>query len=138
MSNLGAYQTMVELAKKVGGPWALAAIVAGGGGLLLRGAEAGGKAALRQVRARNQSNGAGLQERPVQFTVATDADCGSGLTLHAGDKIRVLARHGDAVWGAGYFSDCGCYVGQAAFWCPRSWRSTSLGVRYPKAEYSRV
>ncbi|BDA65103.1 hypothetical protein MANAM107_19370 [Actinomyces capricornis] len=41
-------------------------------------------------------------------------------------------------WSAGCFSDCGCYVGQAAFWCPRSWRSTSLGVRYPRAECRRV
>ena len=36
-------------------------------------------------------------EPAVTFTVAIDADCGGGLTLHAGDKFRVLSRDGDAV-----------------------------------------
>lgn len=44
MGNLGSYQTMVKLAKKVGGPLVLGATTAVGGWVIEHSAEAGGKA----------------------------------------------------------------------------------------------
>lgn len=97
MGNLGSYQAMVELAKKVGGPFALAAVTALSGWVVGRGAEAGGKAVWKRARARGRSLATTLLEDTASFTVSTDTDCGSGLSLHAGDKIRILERDGDAV-----------------------------------------
>lgn len=97
MGNLGSYQTMVVLAKKVGGPVALAAVTAFSGWLIGRSAEEGGKAVWKRARARGRSRTTTLLEDTGPFTVSTDTDCGSGLSLHEGDKIRILERDGDAV-----------------------------------------
>lgn len=96
MGNLGLYQVMVTVAKKVGGPLVLAVGTAVGGWAIGRGAEAGGKEIAKRVKAARQKT-AESSEAAVTFTVAIDADCGGGLTLHAGDEFRVLSRHGDAV-----------------------------------------
>lgn len=97
MGNLGSYQTMVVLAKKAGGPLVLAVGTAVSGWAVGRGAEAGGKAVWRRVRARGRSRRVALPEDTASFVVSTDTDCGSGLVLHAGDRIRVLERDGDAI-----------------------------------------
>ncbi|BDA65738.1 hypothetical protein [Actinomyces capricornis] len=97
MGNLGNYQTMVTFAKQVGGPLALAAVTAVSGWAVGRGAEAGGKAVWRRVRPHDQRRGVEPQEYPKRLTITSDADCGAGLTLHAGDEIRVLERDSDAL-----------------------------------------
>lgn len=96
MSNLGLYQGMVVLAKKVGGPLALGAIVAFGGWALGRGGEAGGKGIARAVRNARQSKSEVVEVAPI-FTVSAEAECGGGLFLHPGEKFRVLERDGDSV-----------------------------------------
>ena len=97
MGNLGSYQTMVTLAKKVGGPGRLALIIAASGGLLGYGVKPGCEAVWRRVRPSHQVKGGGLQECQEHLTVTSDADCGAGLSLHVGDEIRVLERDGDAL-----------------------------------------
>ncbi len=49
MSNLGWYQILTTMAKKVGGPKILIALLAGGGALLGGGAVAGGNAIKKEV-----------------------------------------------------------------------------------------
>lgn len=49
MSNLGWYQILTTMAKKVGGPKNLIALLAGGGALLGGGAVAGGNAIKKKV-----------------------------------------------------------------------------------------
>jgi hypothetical protein len=58
MSNLGGYQIMSTLAKKVGGPLVLAAITAVGGYVVLRSSEAGVKKIVknRRVKKMRKSN----------------------------------------------------------------------------------
>lgn len=96
MGNLGSYQTMVILAKKVGGPRRLAIIIAAAGGILMCGVEAGGKAVWTRAKDRSGSRAINPPEETT-FTVSVDTDCGPDLALHAGDKIRVLERAGDAM-----------------------------------------
>lgn len=96
MGNLGLYQVMATVAKKVGGPLVLAVGTAVGGWAIGRGAEAGGKRIIKRVKVARQKKTGG-RERAVTFTVAIEADCGGGLTLHAGNEFRVLSRDGDAV-----------------------------------------
>lgn len=93
MSNLGSYQVMTVIAKRVGGPWVLTTLVALGGWVVGRGAEAGGKVLWKRAKRRPAS----AQSSVGVFTVTTEADCGSGLTLRKGDEIRVLEGDGDAV-----------------------------------------
>lgn len=102
MSNLGLYQTMTTVIKAVsnvaGSPGKAVALVAVGIGAtgygVFRGAEAGGKAIYRTVT-KLRATSDPLVGR--LFTIATEADAGSGLTLHAGDEVLVLERDGDAV-----------------------------------------
>ncbi|WP_454810386.1 hypothetical protein [Paenarthrobacter nitroguajacolicus] len=102
MSNLGVYQTVTTVIKVVsnvvGGPGKAVALVTAGIGAtgygVFRGVEAGGKAIYRTVTK--------LRATPDPlvgqlFTIAAEADAGRGLTLRAGDEIRVLERDGDAV-----------------------------------------
>lgn len=52
MSNLGGYQVMTTLAKKLGGPKNLAILTMGGGYLLFRGVETVAKKGVKTVKAR--------------------------------------------------------------------------------------
>lgn len=96
MGNLGSYQAMTSLAKKVGGPVALAAVTAASGFLVGRAAEVGFKRAGNSWVARIKKV-VSARESSETFTVGTEADCGAGLTLHAGDEFRVLERDGESM-----------------------------------------
>jgi hypothetical protein len=93
-SNLGAYQTMVELAKSANGPVKLGIYVVAGGVLV------GGTAVATVGPA--VKKGAGLafdaakrklapsqSLKPTLFTISADTDGGKGLWLHAGDTFIV-------------------------------------------------
>lgn len=96
MGNLGTYQHMVVLAKKVGGPIVLAGLVAVGGWAVGRGGEAGSKGVAKAVRRRKRSKT--QTEEPTRvFTVTESADCGGGLTLEPGDQFSILERVEDGV-----------------------------------------
>lgn len=98
MSNLGDYQRVVQLAKKVGGPRALAAMVAGGGFVVggvvavagTLGLDKISKGAKRKKRATSDATG-------ELFDVTSDGEENGGLKLRAGDKYRILAQDGDSV-----------------------------------------
>ena len=83
----------------------------------------------------------------VSLTPAVGATLGvldSGATSSAMRRLRKASRGSQLFelmlprctnkWTAGCFSDSACFVFQAAFVKFRSSRSTSFGVRYPRAE----
>lgn len=92
MSNLGLYQLMTTIAKKIGGPIPLLAGVAALGWGAGRLGEAGGKMIHRKLKER----GAPWVKKDVVFKVTTDGEDGD-LQLHAGDEFRVLECDGDAI-----------------------------------------
>jgi hypothetical protein len=92
MGNLGAYQSMTELAKRVGGPKWLGVVTLIAGYVFFRPTEAGVKKIWKLAR-----GSSGTCETKGQVFAATSAGECDDLTLHAGDQIRVLESDGDAV-----------------------------------------
>ena len=93
MGNLGSYQVMTALAKRVGGPKVLVAVIASGGYALLRPAEAVVKKAFRSLRTKSVP----CATKGLHFEVVSDCEDGGGLRLRAGDAYRVLECDGDAI-----------------------------------------
>ncbi len=95
MSNLGWYQIMTTMAKKVGGPLRLFGIVAGGGALIGGGAVAGGSAIKRKVEKELDSKKK-IRAAAVIHTVQKEGSSNEGLKFNIGDKFKVLEIDGDA------------------------------------------
>lgn len=95
MSNLGKYQVMTTMAKKVGGPDALCAIVCGGGAVL--GATVVGaiwmctelKDVFEEAKYYNQG---GTAYKVKKYGVSSD-----GLIFEVGDRFRVVKKYDDIV-----------------------------------------
>ena len=92
MSNLGAYQTMTRLAKKVGGPIVLGAFTFVGGYAVLRPVEAGTKRVIRRVK--NPTPPCESKGKTFQVTVDGDE---KDVSLRVGGSYRVLECDGDAI-----------------------------------------
>lgn len=92
MGNLGAYQAMTSIAKKVGGPKVLVVFTAVGGYLILRPAEAGLTKIVRTVKLRSEP----CATRGQLFR-ATGEGVDGGVKLSVGDEYRVLECDGDAI-----------------------------------------
>ena len=95
MSNLGWYQILTSLSKKVGGPKQLIGLIAGGGALLGGGAVAGGNALKKKIQAilakkRQEA------EAAVLYTVIKEGKSNEGLLFKVGETFRVLETDGDA------------------------------------------
>lgn len=96
MSNLGWYQVMTTLAKKVGGPLNLA-------GILIGSSAAAGSAAVlfvqnvakkvNQYRDKKKK----AEESAIVYEVHTDGKSNEGLVFTVGDRFRMLEIDGDAV-----------------------------------------
>lgn len=85
MSNLGLYQIMTTVAKKVGGPVNLALIIMGaGGGITLLG-DFSIRAIIRKVREKKNS-----KQSDRLFVVSSSGADESGLTFSEGDSYRVM------------------------------------------------
>lgn len=96
MSNLGWYQVMTTLAKKVGGPLKLAGLLVGGGAALGGGAVVGGQKVAKKVNQyRDKKKKA--EEAAVVYEVHTDGKSNEGLVFTVGDRFRILETDGDAV-----------------------------------------
>lgn len=97
MGNLGGYQTMTTLAKRVGGPGALTLVIAVGGWAFGRGAEAGGKSVFKAARAAAMKRNAACSTKGQVFAVVSDGEDGKGLELRAGDQYRVMECDREAI-----------------------------------------
>lgn len=91
MGNLGLYQTMTTLAKKVGGPLQLAALVAGTGYVALRSCEAGVSALIKRCR-RSE-----MDQTKIWHTVFDEYCDERGIVFRKGDQYAVLERDHEAV-----------------------------------------
>lgn len=89
MSNLGAYQTMTTLSKKVGGPFNLAAIIAiGGYGL--------GK--LSEIGIKKIKNFKNKKDKSLEvYSILSQGVSNEGLVFNKGDQIRILESDKDVI-----------------------------------------
>lgn len=92
MSNLGLYQTMTTLSKKVGGPINLALIIAGAGYGICRTVEAGVKRVVKTIKSHSSNNCPS-----TIYHILADGISNEGLTFSVGDTFQVLEKDEDAV-----------------------------------------
>lgn len=95
MSNLGMYQTLTTMAKKVGGPKIFFALLASGSAILGGGAFAGGTAIKNIVKSKFEKN---RQKKLLSrlYTVKKGGRSKEGLLFVEGDTYKVLKIDGDA------------------------------------------
>ncbi|MFW0170309.1 hypothetical protein [Rothia sp. P4278] len=89
MSNLGGYQIITTLVKKVGGPKSAAGIALGSLGLAYK---IGGLVERKKMPKASSND---LSAR--LYKVTAEVSCGGGLTLTPGNVFRVLAQNEDTV-----------------------------------------
>ena len=98
MSNLGMYQTITTLAKKVGGPKNLIILTMGAGYVVFRSGEAVVKKAVKEmVKKIKSKNGKTMPSEERIFAVISNGKSDGGLELNVGDKYRILETDGDAI-----------------------------------------
>jgi uncharacterized membrane-anchored protein YhcB (DUF1043 family) len=95
VGNLGAYQLITTVAKKVGGPVKLAAGVAVGGYVVIRTAEGVIKKVIKKVKKHKETKTA-LNTSKL-YTVHECAESNEGLMFNISDTYRVLEKDGDSV-----------------------------------------
>lgn len=91
MGNLGWYQLMTTVAKKVGGPKQLLALVAAGGYVIIRGVEA----VIKLVKKDNKEKSTSKVLPAYKFII--DGKDDKGLIFSSGDVFYVAARHDDVI-----------------------------------------
>ncbi len=92
MSNLGWYQVMTTLAKKVGGPRNLFLLTLGAGGALYKCGEVAVKKTYKKVRSLNEK-----AETAKIYNVTVDGKGGKDLVLNAGDTYKILESDGESI-----------------------------------------
>ncbi|MDV4150440.1 hypothetical protein R0131_06290 [Clostridium sp. AL.422] len=97
MSNLGGYQVMTKLAKKVGGPKNLMILTLGSGYLLFRVVEAGGRKCVKIAKKHLNKKEVEYYNTDEIYEVTTDGKSEDGLELSVGDKYRVIESDGEAI-----------------------------------------
>lgn len=96
MGNLGAYQVMTTVAKKVGGPVKLTVGVAVGGYVVIRTAEGVIKTGIKKVKKHKETNEFALNTSKL-YTVHECGESNEGLIFNINDTYRILEKDGDAV-----------------------------------------
>ena len=101
MSNLRGYQVLTTVAKKVGGPGKLVALVTGGsavaGGIAFKSGEfviLKGKKAIAKRRDQSKKLNESTQ---IIYTVKQDGESNDGLIFNRGDLFKVLESDGDTI-----------------------------------------
>lgn len=98
MGNLGWYQLMTTVAKKVGGPKQLLALVAAGGYVIIRGVEAGGKKVIKVIKLVKKDNKEKSTSKVLPaYKFIIDGKDDKGLIFSSGDVFYVAARHDDVI-----------------------------------------
>ena len=89
MGNLGWYQLLTTMAKKVGGPKLLIGMLVGGGALAGGGAVAGGNYLKKKVDSALEKKRQEA-EATVEYTVNKEAKSNEGVLFKVGDVFKVL------------------------------------------------
>lgn len=95
MGNLGGYQTIVTVVKKLGGPVQATTIVVGGSFALGAAVLAGGQKVLGKAQMKLAEK---IAPNTQFFEVTEDVKDEKGFKLSAGDKYRVFERDGDVLF----------------------------------------
>lgn len=96
MSNLGTYQLMTTLAKKVGGPEIFLLGLAVGGWVIGRSGEACIKAIVNKIK-NGQRLSLDRQHLGKMFTIMVTTELTKGLKLNKGSEFYVLEQDHDSV-----------------------------------------
>lgn len=96
MSNLGAYQTMTTLAKKVGGPVKLGLAIAVGGYAVIRTGESVCKLGIKKIRNHSGNKKCAIENAKIYSVTETRAS-NEGVVFRKGDTYRILERDGESV-----------------------------------------
>lgn len=93
--NLGRYQQLTTLAKKVGGPDALLGLIFAGGIATGTAASLGAKKAMASYRKKfSQSH----ENKQGEFTLEDDVRLPNARSLSKGDTFSIIAQDGDSVF----------------------------------------
>lgn len=95
MGNLGLYQLMTTLSKKVGGPGKLLLLVALGGYTVVRSVEASGKKVYTLVKDKRKLKS--KKNNPKIFVFIKNGMGENDLSFSEGDRFFILATHDVAV-----------------------------------------
>ncbi len=97
MSNLGGYQWLTTVAKKVGGPKNLVLIIAGTGAAVYKGSEIVVKKTVKEIKKRmSQEKLPEIADTKI-YTVTAEGTSNEGLEFKIGDQFKVLETDKDAV-----------------------------------------
>lgn len=97
MSNLGGYQRLTTVAKKVGGPKNLVLIIAGTGAVVYKGGEIVVKKTVKEIKKRmSQEKLLEIADTKI-YTVTAEGTSNEGLEFKIGDQFKVLETDKDAV-----------------------------------------
>lgn len=91
MGNLGLYQLMTTMAKRVGGPAVLGGLVLGAGALLAEGRHVITDKVSAAIAKKNQS-----RDAAVVHVVEKEGTSNEGLVFKVGEAFKVLEIDGDA------------------------------------------
>ncbi|MDD4773315.1 MAG: hypothetical protein PHZ09_06875 [Eubacteriales bacterium] len=104
MSNLGGYQLLTTLAKKLGGPKNLVLLLMVGGAVIGTTTVEGGKFAVKKAKKfidlhnqKKAKNITGSTESNTLYTISKCRKSNEGLVFAIGDQFRVLEFDGDAI-----------------------------------------
>lgn len=97
MSNLGDYQRMTILAKKVGGPKNLAVIIVGAGAVASVALYKGGEIVKEKVRKKKNKEKLKETSDSIVYSITVDGVSDDGLEFKIGDQFRVLETVKNAV-----------------------------------------
>ena len=97
MSNLGDYQRMTILAKKVGGPKNLAVIIAVAGAVASVALYKGGEIVKEKVRKKKNKEKLKETSDSIVYSITVDGVSDDGLEFKIGDQFRVLETVKNAV-----------------------------------------
>lgn len=97
MSNLGGYQRLVVLAKKVGGPRNLVCLIVGTGAVLYKTGEIVVKQTVKSIKKKTSKERFPESANTNFYTVTAEYTSNEGLEFKIGDQFRVLESDKDAV-----------------------------------------
>lgn len=97
MGNLGGYQWLTTVAKKVGGPKNLVLIIAGTGAVAYKSSEVLAKKVIKEIRKKFTEKKLILESDIQVYVVTTPIAINEDLAFENGEHFKVLESDGDAV-----------------------------------------